>query len=143
MVDTSGLRRPCSGYSKMTVTPPVHGPHDLFQYRTTPPVHLRPATPSKSTTSGALSVCSCLALAPASSSRSPLTASVQKGPLSMWRGHIVPGGPHSLLGLRPEVQSSVAQSSSSPAPPHGLQSPLGACTASCAEQSVRSEADHA
>ncbi len=53
----------------------------------------------------------------------------------MWLGSMVQGsfyrgrprGKQSLLGLLPAVLNSVAQSSSSPAPPHGLQSPFEAC----------------
>ena len=52
-------------------------------------------------------------------------------------------GPQSRLGLRPAVPSSVAPSCSSPAPPHGPQSPIGACAAGDTEQSVRSETNHA
>ena len=72
----------------------------------------------------------------------------------MWLGHVVPGsfrrqpstaarGPQPRLGLRPAVPYSVAPSSSSPTPPRGPQSPIGACAAGDAEQSVRSETDHA
>ncbi len=48
-------------------------------------------------------------------------------------------GPQSRFGRQLAVPSSVAPSSSSQAPPNGQLSPIGACNALGADQSVRSE----
>jgi hypothetical protein len=93
----------------------------------------------------------CSARAPARRSQSPLTARVPMGQQSMWLCHVLPGsfrrgprrGQQYRLCLRPVVPNSVAPCSSAQAPPHGLQSLIGACGAGDAEQSVPLETEHA